>query len=244
MFTWDSKVHNFTSSLSLLIIIRYGRLAEIRWSVHMSKCHRSLCVSFSRTDAGLCIYNLFVGLNFNFWHNFRWFTLRTQSCRFSFCANLLHSLITWLMVSSLSLHNLHLLFCCFVFILSLIWLVLMALFCSVVRIVSVSLRFLFLSHVQVFSCEMLLMSLKTSVKLFCFPFLFSGYCRSVGSCVVSIGFGSCHQYFSALQILVSMCQRCFQCWQVLLRFLFLTHIVYQRHLWYVIHYYYYYYYYY
>ena len=44
----------------LLIIIRSGLLAEIRWSVCMLKSHRSLCVLFSRTDAGLCIYHLFV----------------------------------------------------------------------------------------------------------------------------------------------------------------------------------------
>ena len=44
----------------LLIIIRSGLLAEIRWSVCMSKAHRSLCVLFSRTGAGLYIYHLFV----------------------------------------------------------------------------------------------------------------------------------------------------------------------------------------
>ena len=44
----------------LLIIIRFGLLAEIRWSVCMSESHRSLCVSFSRTPAGLCIYHLYV----------------------------------------------------------------------------------------------------------------------------------------------------------------------------------------
>ena len=44
----------------LLIIIRYGLLAAIRWSVYLSKSHRSLCVSFSRIGAGLCIYHLFV----------------------------------------------------------------------------------------------------------------------------------------------------------------------------------------
>ena len=44
----------------LLFIIRSGLLAEMRESVCMSKSHRSLCVSFSRTDAGLCIYHLFV----------------------------------------------------------------------------------------------------------------------------------------------------------------------------------------
>ena len=45
----DSKVDNFSDFLFfLLIIIRSSHLAEIRWSVCMSKSHRSLCVSFSR----------------------------------------------------------------------------------------------------------------------------------------------------------------------------------------------------
>ena len=61
---WESKVHNYTSSflllLLLLIITRSGHLAEIRWSVCMSKSQRSLCISFSTTDSGLCIYHLFV----------------------------------------------------------------------------------------------------------------------------------------------------------------------------------------
>ena len=52
----------------LLIIIRSGLLAEIRWSVCMSKSHRSLCVSFSRTDAELCIYHLLEWSNLNFLH--------------------------------------------------------------------------------------------------------------------------------------------------------------------------------
>ena len=39
----------------LLIIIRSGRLAEIWWSVCISKSQRRLCVSFSRTDSGLYI---------------------------------------------------------------------------------------------------------------------------------------------------------------------------------------------
>ena len=84
----DSKVNNFASSLFLLIIIRSGLLAEIWWSVCMSKYHRSLCVLFSL-----------------------WITLPTQLCLVlhSFCANLLHSLIMWLIISSLSPHSLHLL---------------------------------------------------------------------------------------------------------------------------------------
>ena len=52
----------------LLITIRSGLLADIRWSVYMSKSHWSLCVSFSWTDAGLCIYHLLVWSNFDFWH--------------------------------------------------------------------------------------------------------------------------------------------------------------------------------
>ena len=142
----------------LLIIMRSGVLAGIRWSVCMLKSHRSLCESFSRTDAGVCIYHLFVWSNWNFLHISQWITLPTQSCLslYSFCANLLHSLIMWLIVSSLSPHSLHLLFCCVLSILALIWLVLMALSCAAIRRDSISLlRFPFLSQVQVFWCEML-----------------------------------------------------------------------------------------
>ena len=153
--SWDSKVHNFASSLSffLLITLRSGLLAEIWWSVCMSKSYRSLCVSFSRTDAGLCMYDLFVLSNLNFLHISQWITLPTQSCTLS---NLLHLLIMWLIVSSLSPHHLHLLFCCILSIFALIWLVLMVLFCAAIMRDSVSLlKFPFLSHLQVFSCEML-----------------------------------------------------------------------------------------
>ena len=93
----------------------------------------------------------------NFLHISQWITLTTQSCLVlhSFCANLLHSLIMWLMGFFLSPHNLHLLFCCVSSILALIWLVLMVLFCDAVRRDSVSLlKFPFLNQVQVFSCEM------------------------------------------------------------------------------------------
>ena len=43
----------------LLTITRSGRLAEIRWSVCISKSQGILWVSFSKTDSGLCIYHLF-----------------------------------------------------------------------------------------------------------------------------------------------------------------------------------------
>ena len=81
----------------LLIIIRSGCLVEIRWSVCISKSQRSLCVSFSRKDAGLCTNHLLVWSNLNFLHSSQWITLPIQSCLvlYSFCANLLHSLIMW-----------------------------------------------------------------------------------------------------------------------------------------------------
>ena len=44
----------------LKINISSGLMAEIMWSVCKSKSHRSLCVSFSRTGAGLSIYHLLV----------------------------------------------------------------------------------------------------------------------------------------------------------------------------------------
>ena len=85
----------FSKFFFLLITIRSGLLAEIMWSVCMSKSLTSLCVSFSRTDAGLCIYHLFVWSNSNFLHISQCITLPTQSCLvlYFFCANWLHSLI-------------------------------------------------------------------------------------------------------------------------------------------------------
>ena len=109
-----------------LIIKRSVLLAEINWSVCMSKSHWSLCESFSRTTAGLWIYHLFVRSNLNFLRIYLLITLTTQSCLvlYYFRANLLHSLITWLMVPSLSPHSLHFLFCCVLLLLLLLLLLL------------------------------------------------------------------------------------------------------------------------
>ena len=87
------------------------------------------------------------------------------------------------MVSSLSPHCLHLLFCCILSILVLIWLVPTALFCAAIRRYSVSLlMFPFLSHVQVLSSEMLLISrLKRPES--CFP---SNFCFLVVVILLSI----------------------------------------------------------
>ena len=99
-------------SFLLLLITKSGHLAEIRWSVCISKFQRSLCVSFSRTDTGLDIYHSFVCSNLNFLHNSQWITLPTQSCPilYYFCANSLHSLM-WLIVC---LYHYITYICCFV----------------------------------------------------------------------------------------------------------------------------------
>ena len=109
---WSSgtaKSTNLQVLFFLLIIIRSDLLAEIRWSMCMSKSYRSLCALFSKTGAGLYLYHLFVWSNFDFLHISQWITLSTQSwlVLYSFSANLLQSLIIWLTVSSLSPHSLN-----------------------------------------------------------------------------------------------------------------------------------------
>ena len=65
---------------SLLTITRFGRLAEIRWSICISKYLRSLFISFSWTYSVLCIYNVFAWPNLYFLHNSQSITNHTQSC--------------------------------------------------------------------------------------------------------------------------------------------------------------------
>ena len=57
-----------------------GLLAKIRWSVWMSKSHRNLYISFSRTAARLCVYHLFLWSNSNFLHMSQRITLTTRLC--------------------------------------------------------------------------------------------------------------------------------------------------------------------
>ena len=78
----------------------------------ISKSQRILFVSFSMTDSGLCICHLFVWSNLNFLHNSLWISLPTQSYLvvYSLFVNLVHSLIMWFIVTSLSPYNIHMLF--------------------------------------------------------------------------------------------------------------------------------------
>ena len=68
----NGKVHYSASFLFLLAITRSGRLAEIKWSISLSKSQRNLCVSFSRTDSWLCKYHVFVWSNLNFLNYSQW----------------------------------------------------------------------------------------------------------------------------------------------------------------------------
>ena len=107
-----------------------------------------MCLIFSD---GFWVVHLFILSNFNLFHNSESIPFPTQSCLvlYLFCASLLRSLIMWLSVSSLSPHNLYLLFCCILYILAFILWLIMALFCAAIRSNSVYLlRFLFLSHIM------------------------------------------------------------------------------------------------
>ena len=113
----------------MLIIIRSGLLAEIRWSVCISKSHRSLCVSFSRCWV---VYISFIStVKLKFLTHFpvdhiahpvlsRFVLLL---CKFAAFAYVIDGFIS---VAA------YLLFCCVLSILALIWLVLMALFCAAI----------------------------------------------------------------------------------------------------------------
>ena len=211
---WSARTAKSTI-LQFFMHIRSGLLGEIRWSVCMSKSPRSLCMLFSRTGAWLCIYHLLVWSNLNFLHISLCITLPTQSCLvlYSFCANSLHSLIMWLIVSSVSPHSLHLLFCCVRSILGLIWLVLTALFCAAIRRDSVSLlKFPFLSQVKVLSYEMLFIC-RLKRPWNCFP---THFCYLVIVILLSIVLSVLHRVFVyCLPVVVSRHQRCLQCRKVL-----------------------------
>ena len=56
-----------------------NRLTEIMWSVCIPQSQIILCVSFSRTDSGLCIYHLLIWSNLIFSHNSQWITLPPPS---------------------------------------------------------------------------------------------------------------------------------------------------------------------
>ena len=72
--------------------MRSGLLAGIRWSVCMLKSHWSLCVAFSRTGAGLCMYHLLsllllLVLDYYYYFHICEFSLRYQLAIFHWSLN-------------------------------------------------------------------------------------------------------------------------------------------------------------
>ena len=151
----------------------------------MWKSHRSLCVLFSRTGAGLCIYHLFVCLNFNFFHSCQWTILPTQPCLvlYSFCAYFLRSLLCdW----SFRLCHRIAYICYFVeSCLFSLWYNWFLWRCPVLLLGEIPFLFLrlpFICHVQVLSCEMLFIS-RLKRSLTCFP---SHFCFQIIVILLSI----------------------------------------------------------
>ena len=150
-----------------------------------------------------------------------------------------------LIVSSLSPHYLHLLFCRVLSILALTELVVMALFCAAIKRDSVSLlRFSFLIHVQVFSCKI---SLACRLKCpyscfsshFCFLVIFGllTLVLLILSLVAAISLSPRFFYivflslYRDIDVILNT--------GVFFHLLFSTHTVCQHHLWDVRYYYYY-----
>ena len=148
MVSRDRRIYNFGSSFFFffLITIRSGFLVEVSWSC-VCQSLIGVCVCHSPGQLLGCAYTIC---------SYGQISIScTSPSEYSFCANLLHSLILWLMVSSLSPHNLHLLFCCILSILALIWLVLIGSFCAAISL----LKFPFFSHVQFILSEMLFINI-------------------------------------------------------------------------------------
>ena len=133
-----------------IIKIKSGLLASITWSVWIVKSQSStLQVSFPTTLSGSRLYHFSLAYILNFLQISQWILLPTQSCLCLnlFWAILLHSLMRWLIVSSVLTHILHLLSSWVLSILALMRLVLMACSWAASIRVSVSLLMpLFFSH--------------------------------------------------------------------------------------------------
>ena len=86
LVSWNSTIHKMISSF-LFVNTRFSLLARILLSVCISECQRILCISFYRTDSGLCIYHMSAWLKFSPLHNSQWIVFLTQSCLLwnSFC---------------------------------------------------------------------------------------------------------------------------------------------------------------
>ena len=142
---------------------------------------------YLKTQENLCIFSgqcLVAHISFVHMVKFKFLALFPENHHpFSVMSSLLlHLLIMWLIVSSLSSHNLHIV-CCVLSILTFLWLVLMALFW---RDSVYLLRFPFLRHVIIFSSQTSLMSrIKCLLStFFLITFFFFFFCCCGGVLVV------------------------------------------------------------
>ena len=105
------KVHYTATSLSLSLSLCFLMFFFTNYHEVWSSCfYLKISVNsvrLIRADSGLCIYHLMVRSNFNFPAQFPVDNLPhlVVSSLVLFCASFLHSLIMWLIVSSLSSHN-------------------------------------------------------------------------------------------------------------------------------------------
>ena len=146
---WKFFLFFFFFFFFLLITMRFGLLAEIRWSTSMLKSQRGLCVSFS-------IHHLFVWSNLNFLHISQWITLTIYLCLllYSLCIRLLWD--WWFHLFH------HITYICY-FVVSYLFPLWYGWFlqrCFVLLLEGIMflLRFPFLSQVQVFWCDILSIS--------------------------------------------------------------------------------------
>ena len=199
MVRWDSRVHNSAHSLFLDV---YYKVWSSRWDQVIR-----LYLKIPEKFVCLILQNRYWVVHIPFVRKVKFHLLaqfpvdhHTHSVIYSFCANLLQSLIMLLIVSCQSPHKKHLLFRCVLSILALIWLVLMALFCTAICWDSVSLlRFNFPSHVHVFPCEISRVSrLKRPWSCFSSHFCFLSISVLLVYHVVSFVSGDCNQASSAL----------------------------------------------
>ena len=100
LFFWSSLLHSLIMWLVVSCLSPHN--------IHLLFCCVLSILAFSRRDSALCISHLLAWSNFNFLNNSLQITLpRPVLSIIFFHAYLLHSVIMWLIVSSLSPHNLH-----------------------------------------------------------------------------------------------------------------------------------------
>ena len=141
----------------------------------VSQNSREFYASYSPRQILSCAYTTCLYGWFSDFYTTKWFTfpIRSSIILYSFCANLLLSLIMWLIISSLSSHKLHLQFCSVLSIFAQhTWSIYRCLVLLLEDSVSLLRSPFSFSHVQVFSCEIsIVCRLKSPSIWFDFPFL-------------------------------------------------------------------------